>query len=61
MTQGTPKLVFCDNLEGQGGEEVEGVQDGGAACMPVADSCQCVAKTITITETPILWPPDAKN
>ena len=25
-----------------------GIQDGGDTCTPVADSCQCIAKAITI-------------
>ena len=36
---GHPKPVLWDNLEGWGREEGAGVQDGGDACMPMADSC----------------------
>ena len=46
---GNPKLVLCDNLEvwsveGGGG----GVKNGGDTCIPMADSCCYMAKTITI-------------
>jgi len=45
---GHSKLVLMDNPEGWDGEAGgRGVQDGDT-CTPVADSCQCVAKTITI-------------
>ena len=47
---GHSKLVPWDNLEEYGGE-VGGwgaVQDGGDACVPVADSCGCMGKTVTI-------------
>ena len=42
-------LVHWDNPErwyGQGG--ARRVQAGGDTCTPVADSCQCMAKTTTI-------------
>ena len=47
---GHPKLVLWDNPEGLGREGGwREVQDGaGDTCMPVADSCWCVAKAITI-------------
>ena len=45
---GHSKLVLWDNLEGWGGEEGgRGIQDEGT-CAPMADSCQCMAKTTTI-------------
>ena len=38
------KVVHCDNPEGGDGERGgRGVQDGGT-CIPMADSCQCMAK-----------------
>ena len=41
--------LLCDNLEGWdvvgGGREV---QEGGDICIPVADSCWCMAETNTI-------------
>ena len=41
-------LVFCDNLEGWnvvgGGREA---QEGGNKCIPIADSCCCMAETNT--------------
>ena len=46
---GHSKLVLWDNPEGWGGEgDGRGVQDGGDICAPMADSCQCMAKTTTI-------------
>ena len=45
---GHSKLVLWDKPEGRAGEGGRGVQDGGDTCAPVADSCQCVAKTTTI-------------
>ena len=47
---GHSKLVPWDNLEEYGGEVGGGggVQDGGDSCVPVADSCGCMGKTITI-------------
>ena len=46
---GHPKLVLWDNPGGQGGEGGgKGVQDLGDTCVPVANSCYCMAKTITI-------------
>ena len=45
---GHSKLVHWDNPEGWNGKGTgKGVQDGDT-CTPMADSCQCVAKTITI-------------
>ena len=44
--------MLCDNLEGWdaegGGREV---QQGGDICVPVADSCGCMAETNTILES----------
>ena len=46
---GQSKLVLQDNPEGKGGEGGgRGVKDGGDTCIPVANSCQCMAETITI-------------
>ena len=44
---GHSKLVVWDNSEGWGGEGVgRKAQDGGThPVSPVADSCQCMAKT----------------
>ena len=46
---GHPKLVLWDNPEGWG---EEGGGRGGSGwwdtCTPMADSCQCMAKPITI-------------
>ena len=45
---GHSKLVLWDNPEGWGGEGGgRGAQDRGT-CAPMADSCQCMAKTITV-------------
>ena len=46
-----PKLVLCDDLEEWGRERSQGEEFGGwrrDTCMPMADSCWCMAKTITI-------------
>ena len=41
--------MVWDNPEALGGEGGgRGVQDSGHTCIPVADSCQCMAKTIKI-------------
>ena len=46
---GHSKLVFWDNPEGWDGEGGgRGVKDGGDTCVPVADSCQCMGKTIIL-------------
>lgn len=46
---GNPKPVRCDGLEGWSGEGGGGaVQEGGDACMPMADSCSCRAEAITV-------------
>ena len=46
---GSPKLVLSDNLEGWGGEgDGMGVQEGGDTCMPMTNSCLCIAEAITI-------------
>ena len=43
------KPVHWDNPEGWDGEAGGwGVWDGGGTCTPMADSCQCMAKTTTI-------------
>ena len=44
---GHPKPVLWDNAEGWWGGRWEGVQDGGDTCVPVGDSCRCMAKTTT--------------
>ena len=39
---GTPKPVFCDNVEGWDGVQdagSRGVQKGGGICTPMANSC----------------------
>jgi len=42
-------LGLCDSLEGWDGEEGgKEVQEGGVICMPMADSCGCMAETNTI-------------
>ena len=44
-----PKPVLCDNLEGWDGEGGgREVQEGRDICIPMADSCRCMAETITI-------------
>ena len=46
---GHSKLVHRDNPEGWNGEGYEKVfHDGRDTCSPVADSCECMAKTTTI-------------
>ena len=46
---GNAKQVLCDNLEGWRKEGSDGgAQEAGDTCMPRADSCWCMAKTITI-------------
>ena len=44
------QLVLWDNQRDRMGRLMAGgVQDGGGdTCVPVADSCRCMAKTITI-------------
>jgi len=46
---GHSKLVLWDNPEGWGGKG-DGTRGSGwgDTCAPMADSCQCMAKTITI-------------
>ena len=42
------KLVLCDNLEEWDGVGVgREVQEGGNICIPMADSCRCMAETNT--------------
>ena len=42
-------LVFGDNLEEWDGEgDGMGIQEGEDICIPVADSCWCMAETNTI-------------
>ena len=46
-----PKLVLCDDLEEWGRERSQGEEFGRwrrDTCMPMVDSCWCMAKTITI-------------
>ena len=46
---GHSKLVLWHNPEGWGREgDGKGVLDRGDICVPVADSCRCMAKTTTI-------------
>ena len=46
---GHSKPELWENPEGQGREgDGRGVQDGGTHVQPMADSCQCMAKTTTI-------------
>ena len=45
---GHSKLVHWDNPEGWDGEGGGGRFGMGDTCTPVADSCQCMAKTTTI-------------
>ena len=46
---GHSKLVLCENLEGGGGEGGwRGVQDEGDTWVSMANSCSCMAKTITL-------------
>ena len=45
---GPSKLVHWGNLEGWDEREVEGGSGRGNTCTPMADSCQCMAKTTTI-------------
>ena len=43
------KPALCDSLEGWKGDgSGRGVQEGGDICIPMADACWCMAKTITI-------------
>ena len=48
MVQGTPS--WCSVMTWRVGvaREVGGVPQGGGTCMPMANSCWCMAKTITI-------------
>ena len=49
------KPVLWDTLMGQGWEGGgKGVQDGGDTSIPVANSCQCMAKIITNCKVIIL-------
>ena len=45
---GRSGLVHWDDPEGGDGREVGGGVQGGDACTPMADSCQCVVGTTTI-------------
>ena len=45
---GPSKPVLWDNPEGWDGREVGGGFRMGDTCAPVADSCRCMAKAITI-------------
>ena len=42
------KLVLWDNPEGWGGEGGGGASGWEDTCVPLADSCQCMAKATTI-------------
>ena len=42
------KLVYWDDPEGGDGEGGGGGFGMGDTCTPMADSCQCMAKTTTI-------------
>ena len=45
--EGNPKPALYDNLEGWGRDGGErGVQEGGDPCIPMANSCWCMAQTI---------------
>jgi len=45
---GHSKLVHWDNPEGGMGREEGGGSGWRGTCTPVADSCQCMAKTTTV-------------
>ena len=45
---GSSTPVLSDNLEGWGGWGWGGGLEGGDMCVPMADSCWCVAETNTI-------------
>ena len=45
---GRSGLVHWDDPEGWDGKEVGGRVRMGNTCTPMADSCECMAKTITI-------------
>ena len=45
---GHSKSALWDNPERWGGEGAVGGSRWGDTCTPVADSCQCMAKTTTI-------------
>ena len=45
---GCSGLVHWDDPEGWDGEEGGGGLSMGNTCTPMADSCQCMAKTTTI-------------
>ena len=45
---GHSRLVLWGNPEGRGGEGGGRGFRMGDACAPVADSCQCMAKTTTV-------------
>ena len=45
---GHSTLVYWDNLKDGMGREEGGVFRMGDTCTPMADSCQCMAKTTTI-------------
>ena len=49
---GNSKPGICDNLEGwEGAGGGRGVQEGGDMCIPMADSCWCMAKAIRILKS----------
>ena len=45
---GCSGLVHCDDPEGWDREGLGGVFRMGNTCIPMADSCECMAKTTTI-------------
>ena len=46
------KKSHCYNLEGWDGEgDGREVQEGGNICIPMADSCRCLAETNTIRQS----------
>ena len=46
---GNPKPLLYDNLEGWDGvRDEKEVQEGEDICIPMADSCWCMAETITL-------------
>ena len=49
---GKPQPVHCYHQKGCGREgDGRGVQEGGDTCVPMADSCWCMAKAITILQS----------
>ena len=48
MKQGTQNLCTGMTQRDEMGREVGGVFGTGDTCTPMADSCQCMAKTTTV-------------